>query len=198
MKTGHTKGKALKTGIAGGIGSGKSYVCKLLAERGIEVYDCDAAAKRLIRTSPDIRQQLTELIGPETYQEDGSLNKSVVACFLLESETNAKAIDAIVHPAVFRDFEESGSLWMESAIMFESGAYRYVDRVVVVTAPEEVRIQRVMQRDGISREKVLEWLQRQWPQDEVRRRADYEIVNDGQADLPSQIERLLASLDVSK
>ena len=198
MKTGQTKGKALKTGIAGGIGSGKSYVCKLLAQRGIEVYDCDAAAKRLIRTSPDIRQQLTELIGPETYQEDGSLNKSVVAHFLLESETNAKAIDAIVHPAVFRDFEESGSLWMESAIMFESGAYRYVDRVVVVTAPEEVRIQRVMQRDGISREKVLEWLQRQWPQDEVRRRADYEIVNDGQADLPSQIERLLASLDVSK
>ena len=198
MKTGHTKGKALKTGIAGGIGSGKSYVCKLLAQRGIEVYDCDAAAKRLIRTSPDIRQQLTELIGPETYQEDGSLNKAVVAHFLLESETNAKAIDAIVHPAVFRDFEESGSLWMESAIMFESGAYQYVDRVVVVTAPEEVRIQRVMQRDGISREKVLEWLQRQWPQDEVRRRADYEIVNDGQADLPSQIERLLVSLDVSK
>ena len=198
MKTGQTKGKALKTGIAGGIGSGKSYVCKLLAQCGIEVYDCDAAAKRLIRTSPDIRQQLTELIGPETYQEDRSLNKAVVARFLLESETNAKAIDAIVHPAVFRDFEESGSLWMESAIMFESGAYRYVDRVVVVTAPEEVRIQRVMQRDGISREKVLEWLQRQWPQDEVRRRADYEIVNDGQADLPSQIERLLASLDVSK
>ena len=198
MKTGQTKGKALKTGIAGGIGSGKSYVCKLLAQRGIEVYDCDAAAKRLIRTSQDIRQQLTELIGPETYQEDGSLNKAVVARFLLESETNAKAIDAIVHPAVFRDFEESGSLWMESAIMFESGAYRYVDRVVVVTAPEEVRIQRVMQRDGISREKVLEWLQRQWPQDEVRRRADYEIVNDGQADLPSQIERLLASLDISK
>jgi dephospho-CoA kinase len=198
MKTGQTKGKALKTGIAGGIGSGKSYVCKLLAQRGIEVYDCDAAAKRLIRTSPDIRQQLTELIGPETYQEDGSLNKAVVAHFLLESETNAKAIDAIVHPAVFHDFEESGSLWMESAIMFESGAYRYVDRVVVVTAPEEVRIQRVMQRDGISREKVLEWLQRQWPQDEVRRRADYEIVNDGQADLPSQIERLLASLDVTK
>jgi dephospho-CoA kinase len=198
MKTGQTKGKALKTGIAGGIGSGKSYVCKLLAQRGIEVYDCDAAAKRLIRTSPDIRQQLTELIGPETYQEDGSLNKAVVAHFLLESETNAKAIDAIVHPAVFCDFEESGSLWMESAIMFESGAYQYVDRVVVVTAPEEVRIQRVMQRDGISREKVLEWLQRQWPQDEVRRRADYEIVNDGQADLPSQIERLLAFLDVSK
>ena len=198
MKTAVNKDRPMKTGIAGGIGSGKSYVCKLLAQRGIEVYDCDAAAKRLIRTSPIIRQQLTELIGAETYLADDSLNKAVVARFLLESEANAKAIDAIVHPAVFRDFEESGSLWIESAIMFESGAYRFVDRVVVVTAPEEVRIQRVMQRDGISREKVKEWLQRQWPQDEVRRRADYEIVNDGQADLPSQIERLLASLDVSK
>ena len=198
MKTAVNKERPMKTGIAGGIGSGKSYVCKLLAQRGIEVYDCDAAAKRLIRTSPIIRQQLTELIGAETYLADGSLNKAVVARFLLESEANAKAIDAIVHPAVFRDFAESGSLWMESAIMFESGAYRFVDRVVVVTAPEEVRIQRVMQRDGISREKVKEWLQRQWPQDEVRRRADYEIVNDGQADLPSQIERLLASLNVSK
>ena len=198
MKTAVNKERPVKTGIAGGIGSGKSYVCKLLALRGIEVYDCDAAAKRLIRTSSIIRQQLTELIGAETYLADGSLNKAVVARFLLESEANAKAIDAIVHPAVFRDFAESGSLWMESAIMFESGAYRFVDRVVVVTAPEEVRIQRVMQRDGISREKVKEWLQRQWPQDEVRRRADYEIVNDGQADLPSQIERLLASLNVSK
>ena len=188
----------MKTAITGGIGSGKSYVCRLLARRGIEIYDCDAAAKRLMRSSASLRRQLTALIGPETYGADGRLNKAAVAQFLLHSETNAKAIDAIVHPAVFHDFEESGSLWMESAIMFESGAYRYVDRVVVVTAPEEVRIQRVMQRDGISREKVLEWLQRQWPQDEVRRRADYEIVNDGQADLPTQIERLLASLDVSK
>ena len=180
----------MKTGITGGIGSGKSYVCRLLQQRGIEVYDCDQAAKRLIRTSPDIHEKLTALIGPETYQ-DGALNKAVVAQFLLESEENAKAIDAIVHPAVFRDFEESGIQWMESAILFESGIHRLVDRVIVVTAPEEVRIQRVMQRDGISREKVLEWLQRQWPQDEVRRRADYEIINDGQHDLNEQIDQLL-------
>jgi len=183
----------MKTGITGGIGSGKSYVCRLLQQRGIEVYDCDQAAKRLIRTSPDIHEKLTALIGPETYQ-DGALNKAVVAQFLLESEENAKAIDAIVHPAVFRDFEESGIQWMESAILFESGIHRLVDRVIVVTAPEEVRIQRVMQRDGISREKVLEWLQRQWPQDEVRRRADYEIINDGQHDLNEQIDQLLNKL----
>lgn len=184
----------MKTGITGGIGSGKSYVCKRLQARGIEVYDCDTAAKRLIRTSPDIRRQLTLLIGPDTYDTDGRLNKAAVAQFLLKSEENAHAIDAIVHPAVFRDFEESGQEWMESAIMYESGIYRLVDRVIVVTAPQEVRIQRVMQRDGISREKVLEWMQRQWSQEEVRLRADYEIVNDGIADIDEQLDRILLDI----
>jgi dephospho-CoA kinase len=175
----------MKIGITGGIGSGKSYVCQLLRAHGIEVYDCDQAAKRIICTSDDVRQQLLQLIG--------SLEKADIARFLLESESNAKQIDAIVHPAVFRDFEESGFQWMESAILYESGAYQLVDRVVVVTAPEEVRIQRVMQRDGISREKALQWMQRQWPQAELLRRADYEIVNDGHADLNSQIEKLLST-----
>ena len=176
----------MKTGITGGIGSGKSYVCKLLALRGIEVYDCDAAAKRLMRTSPDIQKLLTELIG--------STEKADIAHFLLQDEANAKAIDAIVHPAVFRDFEESGIEWMESAIMYESGIYQLVDRVIVVTAPDELRIQRVMQRDGISREKVLQWMARQWPQEEVRQRADFEIVNDGVASLNEQLEELLGKL----
>ena len=190
----------MKTGITGGIGSGKSYVCKLLAERGITVYDCDSAAKRLMRTSADIRQQLTSLIGPDAYlpvvshsagQDEWQLNKAAVAQFLLASEANAHAIDAVVHPAVFRDFEESGLQWMESAILFESGINRLVDRVIAVTAPEEIRIQRIMQRDGISREKAKEWMGRQWPQEEVRRRADFEIINDGTTDLNQQINLIL-------
>jgi dephospho-CoA kinase len=175
----------MKTGITGGIGSGKSYVCKLLAQRGIEVYDCDAAAKRLIRTSLHLRQQLKALIG--------SLDKAAISRFLLASEENQQAVNAIVHPAVFQDFEESGMQWMESAILFESGADKLVDRVVVVTAPEEIRIERVMQRDGITREKALQWIARQWPQEQVKARADFEIINDGQADLNSQIERLLTT-----
>ena len=183
----------MKIGITGGIGSGKSYVCQRLKAHGIDVYDCDAAAKRLIRTSTTIRQQLTALIGPEVYIGE-QLNKSVMTRFLLESEANAKTIDQIVHPAVFRDFEESGMEWMESAILYESGINQLVDRVIVVTAPEEVRIQRVMQRDGISREKTLQWIQRQWPQEEVRQRADYEIINDGKADIDEQIARLLPIL----
>ena len=192
----------MKIGIAGGIGSGKSYVCQKIEQRGFEIYDCDRAAKRLIRQSADIRQRLISLIGPEAYEvttdENGAanyiLNKSAVARFLLASESNAKAIDAIVHPAVFRDFEESGIEWMESAIMYESGIYQLVDRVIVVTAPDELRIQRVMQRDGISREKVLQWMARQWPQEEVRQRADFEIVNDGVASLNEQLEELLGKL----
>jgi dephospho-CoA kinase len=140
-----------------------------------------------MRTSSDLQQQMKALVG--------SLEKADIAKFLLESEANAHAIDAIVHPAVFHDFETSGMKWMESAILFESGAYRLVDKVIVVTAPEEVRIQRVMQRDGISREKVLEWMARQLPQEEVRRRADFEIVNDGEADIDQQIEEIINQIN---
>lgn len=176
----------MKVGIAGGIGSGKSYVCRRLALHGITVYDCDAAAKRLIRTSPTLQQQLTELVG--------SLDKAAMSRFLLASEDNAQAINNIVHPAVFRDFEESGMKWMESGIMYESGAYRLMDKVVIVTAPQEVRLQRIMARDNISRNKALQWMQRQWPQEKVRALADYEIINDGTSDIDQQIERLLTEL----
>ena len=192
----------MKIGITGGIGSGKSYVCRLLGERGIVVYDCDSAAKRLMRQSESLRRQLTVLIGPDAYEpnranetnEPYSLNKAVVSRFLLASPENARAIDDIVHPAVFRDFEESGCQWVESAILYESGLDRLVDRVVVVTAPLEVRLQRIMERDHLSREKSMEWVARQLPQEEVRRRADFEIVNDGEADLRQQIENILITL----
>ena len=184
----------MKIGIAGGIGSGKSYVCQRIRQMGFEVYDCDSAAKRLIRTSPEIKQQLTALIGPEVYTDvDGEqvLNKAVVAKYLLSSEAHAKAIDRIVHPAVFKDFEESGLQWMESAIMFESGIYKLVDKVVAVVAPREVRIQRVMQRDNISREKVLEWMKRQMDQKNLIRKANYVIVNDGDTDIDKQLNKII-------
>lgn len=185
----------MKIGIAGGIGSGKSYVCQRIRQQGFEVYDCDDAAKRLIRTSPEIRQQLTALIGPEVYTDDVEgepvLNKAVVAKFLLTSESNAQAIDRIVHPAVFKDFIESGLQWMESALMFESGIYKLVDKVVAVVAPKEIRIRRVMERDHISREKVLEWMNRQMDQKEIIHRADYVIINDGETDIDQQLENII-------
>ena len=173
----------IKVGITGGIGSGKSYVCKRLGKYGITVYDCDAAAKRLIRTSPALQQQIISLVG--------SLDKAAMSRFLLANEANQKAMNAIVHPAVFRDFEASGLQWLESAIMYESGISRLMDRVIVVTAPLEVRIRRVMNRDHISRSQVLAWMGKQLPQEEVVARADFELVNDGEADIEQQLNNII-------
>ena len=203
----------VRTGITGGIGSGKSYVCRLLKEQGISVYDCDSHAKRLMVESPKLRQQITDLIGPDAYsphqpppegealtvmpplREGGgggypSLNKPVVTHFLMSSPENAHALEDIVHPAVIDDYLCSGMEWVESAILFESGLNRFVDRVVVVTAPEEVRIARVMERDGISREKAIEWINHQLPQDYLISHADHVIVNDGQTPLLPQLQQL--------
>ena len=97
----------MKIAITGGIGSGKSYVCRMLEKQGIRIYDCDEAAKRLMRTSEQLKRQLTELVGPEVYA-DGRLVKLVMTRFLLASEANQKAVNAIVHPAVAEDFRQSG------------------------------------------------------------------------------------------
>ena len=102
--------------ITGGIGSGKSYVCRIIGERGIDIYDCDSAAKRLMRNSDNLKRSLTSLIGPEAYI-DGRLNKAAVADFIMQSESNVKAVNAIVHPAVADDLLASGLTWFESAIL---------------------------------------------------------------------------------
>jgi dephospho-CoA kinase len=181
----------MKIGITGGIGSGKSYVCKLLREQGIEVFDCDSAAKKLMLTSADIREKLTDLIGPGTYDAEGNLNKSMVSQFLLSSQRNVKAVNEIVHPAVFDEYRSSGLDYMESAIIFESGAYKLVDKVVCVIAPKETRINRVMERDHITREQVLQWMNRQLNQKEMIRKSDYVIINDGETDLDKQISKIV-------
>lgn len=178
-----------RVAITGGIGSGKSFVCRMLAERGIEIYDCDAAAKRLMRTSSELRARLTGLVGSNLY--DGErLNKPVMAQFLLRSDENQRAVNAIVHPAVGEDFLKSGMKWMECAILFESGFDKLVDYKICVVAPLEIRLQRIMQRDGLTRQKAMEWISKQMPQEEVSSKCDFVIVNDGVADLQQQIENL--------
>ena len=168
--------------LTGGIGAGKSYVCSLLREKGVEIYDTDNAAKRLIAQSPEIRQQLKELIG--------GLDKQTIAAFLLKSEENKLAINSIVHPAVIKDFLDSGYEWMECAIIYEAHLEQYVDKVIAVTAPREVRIERIMSRDGISRKEAEQWIDAQYPQEKVAERADFVIINDGNKDLQKQIEEL--------
>lgn len=179
--------------ITGGIGSGKSYVCHLFGERGIRVYDCDNAAKRLMRNSHQLQERLTRLIGSDTYI-DGQLNKAAVASFIMQNDNNVKAVNAIVHPAVAEDFFESDYTWMETAILYDCGFDRYADIVIAVVAPIETRISRIMQRDGISRDKALEWIAKQMDQQEVQRRADYVVINDGILDLAPQIERILTKI----
>lgn len=185
----------MRVAITGGIGSGKSYVCRLLARHGIAVYDSDAHAKRLIRTSLELQQQLSRLVGKAIFV-GGVLQKGVLAQYLLADVQHADAISNIVHPAVAHDFEQSGYEWIESAILFDSGFDKRIqlDKVVCVTAPDEIRIARIMQRDHLSEEKAHAWIAKQLPQSQVIARSDYNIINDGVSDLEEQVTTLLATL----
>ena len=191
----HSISPNLRIALTGGIGSGKSYVAQLLRARGIEVFDCDASAKRLLRSPEPLMQSMRQLVGNHLYV-DGRLQKQVLAAYLLASDENKQRINALVHPAVARDFEQSGCQWLESAIFFESGfdARVKIDKVVCVTAPLEVRIQRVMQRDALDRQKALGWIECQWPQERIRAMSHFEIVNDGMQDVSQQLNELLIQL----
>lgn len=184
------------TAITGGIGSGKSYVCRILESRGISVYDCDAAAKRLMRTSEKLQQELRQLVGQDVFTSDGQLQKRVLSDFLLTSEANKLALNDVIHPAVAEDFLSSGMTWLESAILFESGFDSRVsfDRIVCVSAPRDVRIERIMRRDNITAEKAAEWIDTQMAQEEVERRSHFVIVNDGKSDIEQQIDNMLSKI----
>jgi len=181
-------------GITGGIGSGKSFISSLLREKmNVPVYDCDAEAKRLICDDEEVRQELTELVGTDIYK-DGKLQKQKLADFLFASQQNAQMVNAIVHPAVKKDFcqwvrrQHAEVVAMESAILYESGFDTTVDKVLYVDAPLELRIQRTMHRDGSTRQQVEARINMQ--QSEAQRgKADYVIENDDASQ-----EVLLASL----
>lgn len=198
MKGSSASGAAMfRVAVTGGIGTGKSYVCRLLEMRGIQIYDCDAAAKHLMRHSHTLQARLSELIGEKVADEHG-LKKALLSRYLLASEDNQARVNAIVHPAVIDDFLHSGYAWMESAILFESGYSYMVDYVVSVSCPDRVRMGRICRRDGISMEQAEQWLARQWPQQEVIRRSHYNIINDGTEALAPQIEQLLKHINQYK
>ena len=175
--------------ITGGIGSGKSFVCDILRRRGFGVYDCDAAAKRLMATDKDLQRELSQLVGNGVYS-NGVLQKSVLAQFILESEDNKQAVNHIVHPAVAADYLSSGCQWLESAILFDANFDQRVtfDIIIGVVAPDEVRVERIMSRDGISREQAMQWIACQMPQQTVASRCDYIISNGNGDDVEAQVE----------
>lgn len=191
---------AIKIGITGGIGSGKSVVSKLLRAMSIPVYLSDDEAKRLTASDETIRKELTALLGDELYQGN-VLNKSLLAGYLFASPENAARVNAIIHPVVKQDFrrwcKENASsfiLAMESAILIEAGFAPEVDAVVMVYAPKEVRIRRAMKRDGASRKQIEQRIQNQMDDEVKRAKADYTIINDDKTPLIPQVFRLLFSV----
>lgn len=192
----------MRLGVTGGIGSGKSFVCRLLErDFGIPVYDCDSRARLLMTASPDIRGGLTALLGAGVYLPGGTLNKALLADFLFASDRNAQAVNAIVHPAVKTDFQRWAAgqsccplVAMESAILFESGFRDAVDAVLLVEAPLDVRLARVQERDGLTAAQVQARMNRQLSDEERRRLADFTLCNDGTVDLHSELENLLNRL----
>ena len=181
--------------ITGGIGSGKSYVCKLLADRGVKVYDCDAAAKRIMATDTALQANLNAVVGEEVFI-DGILQKPILAKFLLASEANKQAVNDVVHPAVAADFIASNYKCLESAILFDAKFNERInfDYIVCVIAPEDVRIERIAQRDGISHKQALQWIKRQMPQEEMAQKSNFIITNDGTSDLSVAIMSLLEAV----
>lgn len=175
----------MRIGVTGGIGSGKTYVCRLLAEcLHCPVYDCDSEAKRLMNTSASLRRQLIDLVGPEAYSPEGNLNRKVMSDFLFTDINHVQAVNAIVHPTVKADLEvwaanHHGDIIVESAILIEAGMRDSIDMLIVVEAPVELRILRAMERDGTTLEQVMARMRHQLSYEALRPIADYIIINDG-------------------
>ena len=192
-----------RIGITGGIGSGKTYVCQLLKQRGIPVYHCDEEAKRLMTESPVIRRKMCKLIGKDAYNGQ-ELNKPIIAQYLFASDDHAKCINAIVHPVVRQDFlqwtkqQDSPIVAQECALLFESGFQDTVDFTIEVYAPQPLRIQRATQRDQVAPEHILARMAQQMDEEEKRQHADFCILNDGTTDLDAQLDLLLAQLNNEK
>lgn len=195
--------KCLRVGITGGIGSGKTTVCRIFEALGIPVYDADYWAKWLIVNDPAVKQAIVDLFGPEAYLPDGQYNRSLVAGVVFQAPAKLAALNAAVHPAVERharawhdEQAQKGVPYTlkEAALMVESGSHQFLDSLIVVTAPEEVRIQRVMARDNVTEQAVRARMANQMPESEKVRLADYVIVNDGEHSLLQQVWAVHRSL----
>ena len=184
-----------KIAICGGIGSGKSTICGMFAERGVAIYDSDSRAKALMSESAELRATLIAEFGEGCYK-GGELNRSYLAEKVFGSEEQLAKLNSIVHPAVKADFlawaeEQEGDLCiLETAILFESGFDAVVDCSVAVLAPISLRIERAMQRDGATREQIEARIKAQMSDDELMRRADFAIVNIHLEDVEKDVAEL--------
>ncbi len=186
-----------KIGITGGIGSGKTTVCKIFESLGIPVYYADDRAKALMIENKELVDGIKNLLGEEAYFEDGSLNRQHIASIVFKDKEKLAKLNGLVHPAVAKD----GILWQQShtivpytlkeaALLIESGSYQALDILITVWAPKETRIERVMKRDGTTREEVEVRMDKQMSEFEKLKLADYVIINDGEKSLVQQVQKL--------
>ena len=184
----------IKVGITGGIGSGKSLICDIVRGEGFPVFNCDIEAKNLMIEDEIVVEDISQVVGQNAYyfknDKDGvkvrCINKTAVANFLFQNDNNAQIINSIVHPRLEMKFNKWADGWygvadmifMEAAILFESGFDRFVDEVILVCANRETRINRVVKRDKTTRELVVKRMMRQERQDDLIKRVKHIIYND--------------------
>ncbi|MBR2975842.1 MAG: dephospho-CoA kinase [Alistipes sp.] len=184
-----------KVGITGGIGSGKSTVCEMLAGRGVAVYTADERAKALMATDAVLRSSIIEAFGSDAYTAEG-LNRGFLAANVFASPEALARLNGLVHPAVMADFEawaeqqEGDYVVLESAILFEAALDDRVDVSVAVMAPEALRLERAMARDGASEEQIRARMRNQLSDEERNHRAKFTIVNIVLDDLEEDVEQL--------
>jgi dephospho-CoA kinase len=194
----------IKVGITGNMGSGKSLVCGLLEYLGVPVFYADTEAKRLMHTDQQLQEEVIALLGPGAFP-DGQMDRRYIASKVFRSERSLNRLNALVHPRV----QEAGLTWFrslppsipyaveEAALLYESGGYQLLDHIILVSAPLEIRIQRVIERDQTTREEVLSRMHRQWPEEKKIALADDVIYNDSSILLLPQVLQIHAKLSVS-
>lgn len=189
----------LKVGITGGIGSGKTTVCRMFEALGVPVYYADDRAKWLMREDKELVAALRAVFGSQVYLENGEINRSHLSQLVFNDKTKLAKLNNLVHPAVFRDAEDwqqeqaaQGQAYSlkEAALLFETGSNKQLDKIIVVTAPEALRIQRVMQRDNLEEEQVLARMRNQMPQEEKEAKADFLIHNIELEDLDEEVNQV--------
>lgn len=192
--------KALKIGLTGGIGSGKSTVANVFSVLGIPIFQSDIRAKQIIHENEQVRQAITKQFGKKSYLEDGSYNNKYIAGIVFSDAKQLKALNKIVHPAVFQEqadwFEEQTTAYaiVENAILYEANTAHRFDKVIVVQAKDELRIKRIMERDGINRAEVLQRFESQLPQAKKVKLADFVIYNNEEQSLIEQVQTIHNSL----
>lgn len=193
-------GNCIKLAITGGIGSGKSVVSRILGIMGVPVYDCDSMAKKIMVSDASIVKGLKRMFGESCYNSDGTLDKDFLASRIFTDDNNIERVNALVHPAVKRDFERWAAakdcplVAVETAVLYESGLIDSVDKVLVVWTDKETAIRRTMQRSGMSRNQVLSRMLKQVSADELLLLTDYSLYNGGDTPLLPGVMELLNEL----